>query len=342
MSLTTRVLTGLTLGLAAGAAAHVWGQPQLLGLAGALEPIGTLWVNAILMTVIPLVVSSLIVGVAATADARLIGRLGGQAILLFLLFAAICAAFTALTVPPLLGWLTIDVGTANAVRAGVAPGQHAVAPPPGLGQWITGLVPANAIKAAADGAMLPLVVFTVAFALATTKIAPEPRRAILAVSEAVAAAMRVLIEWILACAPVGVFALTFPLAARLGITAIGALGYYVALVSATCVVLLLALYPVAAISGGISLRAFARAVAPAQAVAFSSRSSLASLPALIDGAQRLGLPVVVTSFCLPLAVSTFKFCGPVVTVGGMLFMAGSTASTSTPRASCRPPRLRFC
>jgi len=320
MSLTTRVLAGLTLGLAAGAAAHVWGQPLLLGLAAALEPIGTIWVNAILMTVIPLVVSSLIVGVAATADARLIGRLGGQAILLFLLFAAICAAFTAVTAPPLLAWLPVHPDTASAVRAGVAASQHAIASPPGLGQWLTGLVPANAIKAAADGAMLPLVVFTVAFALATTRIAPEPRRAIVAVCEGVAAAMRVLIEWILACAPVGVFALAFPLAARVGITAIGALGYYVALVSATCVVLLLALYPVAAISGGVPLRAFARAVAPAQAVAFSSRSSLASLPALIDGAQRLGLPVVVTSFCLPLAVSTFKFCGPVVTIGGMLFM----------------------
>lgn len=322
MALTTRVLTGLTVGLAAGAAAHVWGHGLLSGLAGVLEPIGTLWVNAILMTVIPLVVSSLIVGVGSTADARLIGRLGAQAIVLFLLFSAISAAFTAVTAPPLLAWLTIDAGTVTAIRSGTAGSlaQHVVAQPPTIGQWLAGLVPANPIKAAADGAMLPLVIFTVAFALATTKIAPDLRRAIVAFSEAVSATMRVLIEWILACAPVGVFALAFPLAARVGITAIGALGYYVVFVSATCVVLLLALYPVAAISGGVGFRAFARAVAPAQAVAFSSRSSLASLPALIDGGQRLGLPPSVTSFCLPLAVSTFKFCGPVVTVGGMLFI----------------------
>ncbi len=85
--------------------------------------------------------------------------------------------------------------------------------------------------------------------------------------------------------------------------------------------LLLAIYPVAVAAGQLPLRRFARAAAPAQAVAFSSRSSLASLPALIDGAERLlGLPPAVTGFCLPLAVSTFKLCGPVVTLVGMLFM----------------------
>jgi Na+/H+-dicarboxylate symporter len=322
MSLTTRVIAGLALGLAAGAAAHFSGHPLLLGVADLVEPIGTIWVNAILMTVIPLVVSSLIVGVASTADARAIGRLGWQALLLFLLFCSVCAVFTALTAPPLLARLAIDPGTVTSIRAGAvsALSAHAVTTPPGVGQWLTGVVPSNAVKAAADGAMLPLVVFTVAFALAATRIKPDLRHAVLGLFEAVAAAMRVLIEWILACAPVGVFGLAFPLAARVGISAIGALGYYVALVSATCVLLLLALYPVAAVAGGVGIRAFARAVAPAQAVAFSSRSSLASLPALIDGAERLGLPPAVTGFCLPLAVSTFKFCGPVVTIGGMLFI----------------------
>ena len=323
MSLTTRVLAGLALGLAAGVSAHLVGHPSLLALAGLIEPIGALWVNAILMTVIPLVVSSLIVGVVSTADARVIGRLGSQAVVLFLLFAAVCAAFTALVTPPLLGWLRIDPATAASVRAGgaAALAEHAAAPPPNIGQWLAGIIPANAVRAAADGAMLPLVVFALAFALATTRIAPELRRSVVGLCEAVASAMRVLIEWILVCAPVGAFGLAFPLAARMGITAVGALGYYVVLVSSICVLLILALYPVVAVAGGVPLRAFLRAVAPAQAVAFSSRSSLASLPALIDGGERLGLPPAVTGFCLPLAVSTFKFCGPVVTVGGMLFIA---------------------
>ena len=119
----------------------------------------------------------------------------------------------------------------------------------------------------------------------------------------------------------GVFALAFPLAARLGAAAAGALGYFVALSAAMCLVLLLGVYPVAVVAGRIPLRRFARAAAPAQAVAFGSRSSLASLPALIDGSERhLGLPPAVTGFCLPLAVSTFKFGAPVVMLVGLLVM----------------------
>lgn len=322
MSLTTRVVAGLVAGLGAGIAAHVSGRSWLVDLAGLVEPVGTLWVNAILMTVIPLVVSSLVVGVAPTADGRLIGRLGLQAVLLFVLFAAVSAVVTALSMPPLLAWLHIDPATATTIRAGAAttPVGHVPAPQSSIGQWLIGIVPSNALRAAADGAILPLVVFTLAFSLASTRIDPGLRHALVNVCEAVVATMRVLIEWILACAPIGVFALAFPLAARLGLTAVGALGYYVVLASAMCVALLLALYPVATIAGGVELRSFARAVAPAQAVAFSSRSSLASLPALVGGAERLGLSPAVTGFCVPLAVSTFKFCAPVVTIGGMLFI----------------------
>ena len=69
--------------------------------------------------------------------------------------------------------------------------------------------------------MLPLVVFTLAFALALTRVAPDLRQAVVEPSRAVAAAMRVLIEGILKWAPLGVFALTFPLAARLGVAAAG-------------------------------------------------------------------------------------------------------------------------
>jgi Na+/H+-dicarboxylate symporter len=190
-----------------------------------------------------------------------------------------------------------------------------------LREGLVGLVPSNPIKAAADGSMLPLVVFTLAFALALTRVPRELRQTLVGFFQGVAGAMRVLIEWILALAPVGVCALTFPLASRLGIAAVGALGYYVAFVSAMTLLLLLALYPVAVMAGGVPWRRFMRAAAPPQALAFSSRSSLASLPALIEVTERdLGLPAAITGFCLPLAVSTFKFCGPMAMLVGMLFI----------------------
>jgi len=120
-----------------------------------------------------------------------------------------------------------------------------------------------------------------------------------------------------------VVALALPLVARLGLSAIGALAAYVVLVSLVSAVFSAAvLYPAAAIGGRISLREFARAALPAQAVAFSSRSSLAALPALIDSARtRLHLPEEIPSFFIPLAVVLFRVGATCGLTTGALFLA---------------------
>jgi Na+/H+-dicarboxylate symporter len=313
------VAIGLILGFAAGVATYAARNPTLLSLAALAEPVGTLWVNAILMTVLPLVVATLIVGVAAAGDARFVGRLGREALALFLLLVSCSSAATALIVPPLLSRFPVNVATTASLRAAAASATSAHVAVPSARDWLVGLVPSNPIRAAADGAILPVVIFTFVFALALTRIEPTLRQAVLGFFEGVAAAMRVLVGWVLALAPLGVFALTFPLAARVGATAAGALAYYFALVATMCGLLMVALYPLAIFGGRVSLRRFARAAAPAQAVAFGARSSLASLPALIDAAERLGLPRTVTGFALPLAVSTFKLCAPTIVLIGILF-----------------------
>jgi Na+/H+-dicarboxylate symporter len=123
-------------------------------------------------------------------------------------------------------------------------------------------------------------------------------------------------------APVGVFALMLPLGARGGSGLAGALGFYIAAYSIACVLFTLLLYPVVASLGRISLRDFTAAALPAQLIALSSSSSIASLPALVEGAeQRLDLPKDVTGFVLPLAVSMFKFAAPVSWTFGSLFVA---------------------
>ena len=315
------VIGGLVLGLALGAVAHVTQASTLVAFAALLEPLGTLWVNAILMTVIPLVISSLVVGVCRAADGPAIGRLLWQSVMLFVLLTSLSAAFTALTAPAV--FARVPVGAAaTALRVGTNGAPASTASPPGDRQWLVTVVPSNADKAAAEGAMLPLVVFTLAFALALLRVPSESRHSVVALCDAVGAAMRVVIGWVLACAPVGVFALAAPLAARLGTGVAGALASYVLFVSGASILLLVALYPLAVLVGRLPLRRFVEAVAPAQLVAFSARSSLAALPALIRGAEgTLALPATVSGVCLPLAVSTFKYCVPVVTLGGMLFTA---------------------
>ena len=191
---------------------------------------------------------------------------------------------------------------------------------PGVRDWIVGIVPTNPIKAAADGALLPLVVFALAFGLALLRVSVERRDAVVTVFRGIGDAMLAIISVIIALAPIGVFALMVPIASRSGLAAAGALAYYVAVTAIAQTIFLVLLYPVAAVAAGLSMRQFGRGVLPAQAVAFASSSSLASLPALIDGAQRLGLPSNVTGVVLPLAVSTFKVCTPLLWLVAALFL----------------------
>jgi len=132
------------------------------------------------------------------------------------------------------------------------------------------------------------------------------------------AIVRVLID----LAPIGVFALMLPVASRTGAAAVGALGYYVAATAVAQLLVILLLYPIAAVGGRVPLLRFAKAIFPAQAVALSSSSSLASLPTLIDSSEgKLGLPPSVTSTVLPLAVSTFKVSTPVIWLVAAIFLA---------------------
>ncbi|MGZ7039145.1 MAG: dicarboxylate/amino acid:cation symporter, partial [Thermoanaerobaculia bacterium] len=125
-------------------------------------------------------------------------------------------------------------------------------------------------------------------------------------------------------APIGVFALVLPLAAHAGAALAGAIGFYIVAYSIASLAVTLLLYPVVTVVARIPMRRFARAALPAQIIAFSSSSSIASLPALVEGAESeergLGLPVRITGFVLPLAVSTFKIAAPVSWTVGALFV----------------------
>ena len=318
MSVTSRVLLALVSGLAAGMAASAAGSPALLDAISASGAVGTIWVNAIRMTVIPLVVSLLVTGIASTSTSA-VGRVGGRALLVFGILVGCASLLAALAAPPLLQTISIDPASVAAIRGGAA--RTAVELPP-FRDWITGLVPVNPVQAAAEGAMLPLILFTAVSALALTRIRAEHRELVVRFSEAAAETMFVLVDWILRVAPVGVFFLALDLAARAGVDLAGAIGWYLLICCGLLIAGLLLLYPVVTLVAGVRARDFARAALPAQVVGFSTRSSLAALPAMIEGAERrLGLPVRVTGLALPLAVSIFKYGSPTGRITGTLFVA---------------------
>jgi Na+/H+-dicarboxylate symporter len=320
-----RVLIALVAGLAGGIAVAALHSRALTAAADALAPLGTLWVNAIRMTVIPLVVSLLVTGVASASDIAQVGRLGRRTLVVF---GAMLVAGAAVAIPmgmAIFAWLPRLITNrpplppgAVEVAASVAEGASAV----GLSSWLTSLVPTNPVAAAANGAMLPLIFFTLLFALAVARAPADARGTLLAFFRAVSEAMLVLVRWIVWLAPLGVFALMLPPGAHGGRELAGALGFYVAVYSMASVVFTLLLYPTVAVFARIPIRRFAAAALPAQLIAFSSSSSIASLPALVEAAEEpLHLPPEVTGFVLPLAVSTFKFAGPVSWTFGALFVA---------------------
>ena len=326
MPSTLKVLAGLIFGFALGLLASNTDVAALRALPGLLDPVGTLWVNGIRMTVIPLVISALIVAVADAPDPRVLGRIGGRAFASFIVVVLVVAIVSALVGPPLLALITIDPVAATALResAGATTNVAERAKElPTLAQWITSLVPVNPVKAAADGAMLPLIVFSLLFGAAAGRVSSDRREALVRTVTAVRDASIILVRWMLALAPIGVFALAVGLAAKLGIAALGAVAGYVALVCGlTVAIALLGLYPLAVIGGRIPLREFARAALPAQVVAFSSRSSMAALPAMVESTGRtLRLGDEISGFFIPLAVSMFRAGAAVGQMIGALFIA---------------------
>jgi Na+/H+-dicarboxylate symporter len=285
-----------------------------------MEPVGALWVAAIRMVVIPLVISLVIVGVSGVSKHQDLSRLGRRVFTVFVLTLGITAAVIATIAPLCYRWLQIDAGAvadlrANAVATSSAPGQAS------LRDWLLSIVPSNPMRAAVDGAMLPLFMFSLAYGFAFRRVSRDSASAVLNLLDGIKHAALVVVSWVLAAAPIGVFALALGLGVRLGASAAGAIGYFLLVVCGLHVLVGLALYPITALLAGVSMRRFAFAAAPAQIVAVTTRTSSAALPALYQGANRLGISPEIAGFVLPLAISAFRLSSPVNWSVGAIFIA---------------------
>jgi Na+/H+-dicarboxylate symporter len=321
MSATTRVLLGLAAGAVIGLALAAWDAPRAAQVAGAVQPIGTLWLNALQMTVVPLVLALVVVGVNTATDAAASGRIARRAIVVFIVVLTGGALFAAFAAPLVFSWfphngaLTAALGSA----AGPTPAQAA---PLHWTDALTAVVPSNAIMAAAQSAMLPLVVFALFLGFALTRVAPARRTLLLEFFQAIADAMIVIVRWVLWAAPLGVFALILAVCARSGLGMLSALGVYVLVECLLYLAVTVMMLPLAVLAGGEHMRRFAAALVPAQVVAISTQSSLAALPAMLESADRkLQYPRQVTALVLPMAVTLFRLTSPVQYVTSAAFIA---------------------
>ena len=315
-----RILLGLVLGVALGYLSVRSRSPMLARIPGIVAPVGRLFISAIQACVIPLVASSLIVGCAASGQADRIGRLAGRSLALIVGYLSVSAVFAGCIAFPLFERLhRWTQGKAPVLSNAAAP----VAAAGGLGEWVSGLVPANIFKAAADGALIPLIVISIAFGMTLARLPASQRDALLLWIEAIRDAFTRLIDVVLQTAPVGVFCLAVSLPAAMGLGGAGALlGYIVVLSLISGAFMIVVLYPSVAIFSPVPFEVFVRSAIAAQALAFTSRSSLAALPVTLQSAREgLGIPDEVSSFFFPFAASIFRVGGCMAQMVGICFLA---------------------
>jgi Na+/H+-dicarboxylate symporter len=315
-------LAALVLGLVVGMLAGDLGQTTREGALSVASFVGTLWLNALKMTVIPLVVALLIVGIAKSAEAAQAGRIAGRSVLWIVIICTASAAVGAVATVLLTHAFPLPRETAQLLQTALGNvEQKASGPLPGAAEFFKGVVPPNVVAAASNGDVLPLTVFAVVFALALTKIAAAARRAVVDLFDAIAEALLVVIAWVLAIAPLGVFALAFTVGSAAGGAAFAGLGHYVIIISAIGILVTLAAYPLVAVVGNVRMGPFTRGLIPSQAVAISTRSSLASLPAMLAGARTMGVREEVSDVTLPIAVALFRATGPAMNTAVAFYVA---------------------
>ena len=288
----------------------------------AADAIGGLWLDALKMTIVPLVFALIVCGIVSTAHAATAGRITARSIVLFGVLLVAGAAFAAVMTPVLLALWPIPEQAAAALVAAAPPAQ-ALPEAAGPYAFLRAFIPPNVIAAASEGAMLGLSVFALFLGFAITRLGPERQAALRTFFDAIAEAMLVIVHWVLVVAPIGVAGLAFVVGARTGFASLGAFAHYVAVISILLILNTLLCYPLARWGGGVRYAAFARAMIPPQSVALSTQSSLASLPAMIEVARGpLGLPARVVGITLPLAVSLFRITSPMANLAVAIYIAG--------------------
>lgn len=329
MSQPTRILLALIAGLVGGILLATVSPNAAEALIPIAQPIGTAWLNGLQMTIVPLVVSLLITGVAATAEAARAGRLAGRAILLFVGVLFCTATMSAILSPLIVRTFPLPADAAASLRAALTDAGP-VAPTPPIADLLAAVVPTNIVAAAGANAFLSIIIFTLVFAFAILKIEPDGRERLTGFFVAVRDAMLVVVGWVLVLAPIGVFALAFVVGGRAGVAAFGALLHYIVAVSAIGVVVYLGSFVLASVGGKVGPLRFLRASFPAQAVAISTQSSLATLPAMLKVARGLGIPVATSGVVLPLAVAIFRGTQPAMNLAVSIYIAAWLGIPLTP------------
>ena len=309
---TRHILAGLFLGAASGVVANLlWGKTTALAnlVRYGTEPAGQMWLRALIMVVIPLVFSRLSLGVAGLGDLRKLGRVGAKTLLFFLFvttLAALLGLFLVNLIRPGEG-LSPDARDRLLATYHQNTSQPKEAPQRGqFGiQTLVNVVPRNPITAAAQGDMLGVIFFSLAFGVALALLPPERTKVLIEAVRGLGDAMIAIIDLVMKLAPYGVFALLFIVAARFGLDLLARLGWYIITVMVGLFIFEFGVYSVLVrVFAGWAPIDFFRRAWTAILTAFSTSSSNATLPTTLEVCEdSLKLPREISGFVIPLGAT---------------------------------------
>ncbi|PYP57084.1 MAG: hypothetical protein DMD40_09035 [Gemmatimonadetes bacterium] len=319
------LLSGLLLGLLAATLAEQQ-HPALANALAAIQPIGDIFKNLLSMVAIPLVATALFAGLAKLGELRMLGRLVVRTLAYFWATSIIAIALGFAIGSVMLPTAAVSPDKQTVLQAAAADPsaiQRATETLPTGVQFLVQLVPANPFKAAADGNLLPVIVFVTIFAIATATLPIERRTPLIHIAEAATDALIRIVHWVLAIAPIGIFALVAPTAARYGWDIVRAMLWFIAAVIVGVLLLHALVYlPSVALLARVSPRRFLRAAFPSMFMGFSATTSMAALPYLFDAADKnLQLPRPVSGFVLPLGASINRAGSALFQAIAVLFVA---------------------
>ncbi len=302
------VIAGFAVNQAGGGDAYA---PDVFGVSflTVFEYIGTIFLNALKMIIVPLITSSIIVGMAGIGSGGDLGALGGKT-LLFYGITTLAAILVGLILINVVGPGYVDGEPARELLALDGAGDEIAARVEGKGagdvaEIFLRMVPPNIVKAAAEGQMLGLIFFALLFGYFMTRLGHDLAEPLFRFWNGVFHVMMNMTEWIMKFAPIGVFGLVAAVVAEAGFAAARPLAIFAIVVVAALAAHILVTLPILLrVVGGVNPWKMYPAMAPAMLTAFSTASSSATLPVTMECVEdNVGVSNKISSFVLPLGAT---------------------------------------
>ncbi len=305
ISLAWQILIALVIGIALGAFLHEHPTEKQWLIVNVLSPAGDIFIRLIKMIVVPIVITTLVVGIAGVGDAKKLGRIGLKTILYFEVVTTV-AIILGITLANVfqpghgidMSTLTsVDISQYEKTTEQVQSGAHS------LVGTILSLIPPNIFDAMAKGDMLPLIFFSVLFGLGLSSLPREQRDPLLNVFRSASETMFKVTHMIMRYAPVGVFALIAVTVANFGFASLWPLAKLVVMVYAAIVFFALVVLGLVARVCGLRVSMLIRILKDELILAYSTASSETVLPRIIEKMEAYGAPKAITSFVVPTGYS---------------------------------------